>query len=350
MISMCGAGIRGIIPAYAGSTCEGHLGWGVPWDHPRIRGEHARLCRILKIQVGSSPHTRGAHHSRGAASAAPRIIPAYAGSTARRRYPAALPTDHPRIRGEHVRSSGKATCPGGSSPHTRGAPPTSSFSAALRRIIPAYAGSTPAMARILRSASGSSPHTRGAPPDPQPFAFAARIIPAYAGSTRYRVSPSSRMKDHPRIRGEHAPKARACRQRKGSSPHTRGAPPCTGTGGTRRRIIPAYAGSTDVSGASSIAERDHPRIRGEHPASPRNHLVLAGSSPHTRGARSVDGHVTAADGIIPAYAGSTRTRCTAPRATRDHPRIRGEHVDPITIGIGQWGSSPHTRGARLGRR
>ena len=49
--------------------------------------------------------------------------------------------------------------------------------------------------------------------------------------------------------------------------------------------------------------------------------------------------------IIPAYAGSTKTRSPGFMSARDHPRIRGEHVDPITIGIGQWGSSPHTRGA-----
>ena len=38
-----GLGYERIIPAYAGSTCEGRLGWGVPWDHPRIRGEHHAL-------------------------------------------------------------------------------------------------------------------------------------------------------------------------------------------------------------------------------------------------------------------------------------------------------------------
>ena len=51
------------------------------WDHPRIRGEHARLTERTDIRDGSSPHTRGALlygmlylFMRG-------IIPAYAGST-----------------------------------------------------------------------------------------------------------------------------------------------------------------------------------------------------------------------------------------------------------------------------
>ena len=50
---------------------------------------------------GSSPHTRGAHLRRISHFLDDRIIPAYAGST---QAPARIPhlvQDHPRIRGEH---------------------------------------------------------------------------------------------------------------------------------------------------------------------------------------------------------------------------------------------------------
>ena len=74
-------------------------------------------------------------------------------------------------------------------------------------------------------------------------------------------------------------------------------------------------------------------------------LVPWGSSPHTRGARV---HV-AQDGrqkrIIPAYAGSTWWRRRRIRGLGDHPRIRGEHYRDITEGLEATGSSPHTRGA-----
>ena len=114
--------------------------------------------------------------------------------------------------------------------------------------------------------------------------------------------------DHPRIRGEH--------------PHPRGIHDYLGG------IIPAYAGSTMYERAaarnevgssphtrgallSSLASRsttrDHPRIRGEHQA--------------------VEQVRRDAPGIIPAYAGSTLSRM------RWTPAV--------------WGSSPHTRGARL---
>ena len=91
------------------------------------------------------------------------------------------------------------------------------------------------------------------------------------------------------------------------------------------RIIPAYAGSTGGSVWEAASMTDHPRIRGEHVAYLAQAFQEMGSSPHTRGARL--GVAAAHDGvrIIPAYAGST----SGPRAALlDAP-----------------GSSPHTRGA-----
>ena len=135
---------RGIIPAYAGNTVRdaGHRGairgssphtrgtlpprslcCPLPRDHPRIRGEHRDVMRILPLSVG--------------------IIPAYAGNTGAWRSPAefvlgssphtrgtpswaitSLPItwDHPRIRGEHS--------------------PLSIFHGMNTGIIPAYAGNT----------------------------------------------------------------------------------------------------------------------------------------------------------------------------------------------------------------
>ena len=133
----------------------------------------------------------------------------------------------------------------------------------------------------------------------------------------------------------------------GSSPHTRGA---------LGIVTPEHVGAGD-----------HPRIRGEHIANAdtdqggkgiipayagsTNHLgqsmgLVRGSSPHTRGA--------------PSRAAPCAT------CTRDHPRIRGEHIPQVPAqrvpgGIipayagSTWdtakskaadaGSSPHTRGA-----
>ena len=112
-------------------------------DHPRIRGEHYRreyvparrqgiipayagstneVGESMALYVGSSPHTRGAHPTSP-------ILPV-------------VPWDHPRIRGEHPSMLVKIS---------------TTF-----RIIPAYAGSTTESYNQQLFRMGSSPHTRGA--------------------------------------------------------------------------------------------------------------------------------------------------------------------------------------------
>ena len=214
----------------------------------------------------------------------------------------------------------------GSSPHTRGAPPGRESGSFGEGIIPAYAGSTCTTMKSSRALvdhprirgehswrltdamveGGSSPHTRGARADEPRHRRRKRIIPAYAGSTQ---------RDPPRPG-----------KRSGSSPHTRGARIPLGAPAWAAGIIPAYAGSTSPPSAASPGRADHPRIRGEH--------------------RRVLGDIGPGDRIIPAYAGSTpEPRPSAPPPP-DHPRIRGEHTYMPEAGFPVTGSSPHTRGAR----
>ncbi len=134
-------------------------------DHPRIRGEHLiAFCGLTMIpriipayagstmitcssvpgRKGSSPHTRGARRRAGRRSP-------------RRR-------DHPRIRGEHSSRT--------------------NLHDAAHGIIPAYAGSTTKSVMPNGKTQGSSPHTRGAP--------------------QKALCQTAKLKDHPRIRGEHS--------------------------------------------------------------------------------------------------------------------------------------------------
>ena len=152
-------------------------------------------------------------------------------------------------------------------------------------------------------------------------------------------------KDHPRIRGEHGG-ARISRQAgQGSSPHTRGAPAAGHCPYRAGRIIPAYAGSTRCTSSAVAIKQDHPRIRGEHQTIRKIAAELRGSSPHTRGARRQHLGVFLGAGIIPAYAGSTSPRTGQPSSSPDHPRIRGEHRVLTEMQASGPGSSPHTRGA-----
>ena len=196
-----------------------------------------------------------------------------------------------------------------------------------------------------RENKGSSPHTRGALHQIRYRAIKRRIIPAYAGSTIATNVSSRTATDHPRIRGEHFQTFMADIAERGSSPHTRGA-----LDRVRRHlndigIIPAYAGSTLSRSLPKSLLTDHPRIRGEHcPVAPPD-WTGSGSSPHTRGAPLIPRVRFARIGIIPAYAGSTWSVTDIVCAAADHPRIRGEHW-PITFQtLERSGSSPHTRGA-----
>ena len=134
----------------------------------------------------------------------------------------------------------------------------------------------------------------------------------------------------------------------GSSPHTRGAHVRPYAVLENRGIIPAYAGSTRVRRRRCVAVRDHPRIRGEHSCTLALMPAIAGSSPHTRGARRRCRHSPHSAGIIPAYAGSTKNIIIACVCWSDHPRIRGEHLRSCSTVAVSLGSSPHTRGAREG--
>ena len=193
--------------------------------------------------------------------------------------------------------------------------------------------------------SGSSPHTRGALGAGPVEGPHGRIIPAYAGSTFPCDLQGDGGGDHPRIRGEHRSRNLARRSACGSSPHTRGAPSAIFFANGRKGIIPAYAGSTRSTASASTTVRDHPRIRGEHDDSDQYSIDGLGSSPHTRGAPVSRFRGAPGAGIIPAYAGSTLSPSGPGALSWDHPRIRGEHGVIDVVDFEDQGSSPHTRGA-----
>ena len=273
-----------IIPAYAGSTGFSPSMSAAVGDHPRIRGEHRPVQPRPGGDAGSSPHTRGAPSGPPRLSGSSRIIPAYAGSTSIAWGRQILPWDHPRIRGEHLGVGDEDPHFVGSSPHTRGAPPWRQLVAERCGIIPAYAGSTGSWRGSVRAgwdhprirgehpgggwhwnwALGSSPHTRGARFPRGRQRRLRGIIPAYAGSTPGVEAGRPGKADHPRIRGEHRRRSGSLSEGPGSSPHTRGAQHVQQSPHRRQRIIPAYAGSTSPAAARRWPSADHPRIRGEH--------------------------------------------------------------------------------------
>ena len=174
--------------------------------------------------------------------------------------------------------------------------------------------------------TGSSPHTRGARHQVFLSFGSNRIIPAYAGSTLavgkiIHVSP-----DHPRIRGEHMLLPIVTKVTGGSSPHTRGALVWLLADEDAVGIIPAYAGSTPAASPNTSQASDHPRIRGEHDIITATGCRPWGSSPHTRGAHRRLGHPRQYPADHPRIRGEHHRLGCAGDFGRDHPRIRGEHL------------------------
>ena len=71
-----------------------------------------------------------------------------------------------------------------------------------------------------------------------------------------------------------------------------------------------------------------------------------GSSPLTRGKRSLTMNFGRLSGLIPAHAGKTSTVITLTAWKRAHPRSRGENADGAGQLVEVRGSSPLTRGKR----
>src|SRR5690606_4347011 len=115
--------------------------------------------------------------------------------------------------------------------------------------------------------------------------------------------PSTADRDHPRLRGEHAGHQVGADRPEGSPPPARGAHHRTTSGHPQPRITPACAGSTATARAPEKCPTDHPRLRGEHPTRPGPGAAMTGSPPPARGARGYVESVIRTKGITPACAG-----------------------------------------------
>ena len=297
-----------LIPAHAGKTWAWWLRARPPRAHPRSRGENPIFEATVSTSDGSSPLTRGKPPTPCFALAATGLIPAHAGKTAARRGRRSPMPAHPRSRGENWRSAISNILSSGSSPLTRG----KRQSLCCRR-----------------------------PP--------GRLIPAHAGKTSPRKSYRDCRTAHPRSRGENHDCGDEGIGLQGSSPLTRGKP-AQRPGRTRNaRLIPAHAGKTPGCEITLGFDGAHPRSRGENRARRLVGANLSGSSPLTRGKPFRQVRTDEHNRLIPAHAGKTCHPQQPNRATPAHPRSRGENHSPGRHTGTTMGSSPLTRG-KHGRR
>ena len=73
---------------------------------------------------------------------------------------------------------------------------------------------------------------------------------------------------------------------------------------------------------------------------------MGGSPPPTRGTPATYNQAEIINRITPTYAGNTPLRGEYIKRFRDHPRLRGEHLEAVILLPGDMGSPPPTRGTQ----
>ena len=183
-----------------------------------------RLQGSPPLTRGQLPHGCGHCLDRG-------ITPAHAGTTFSRLHSELVNQDHPRSRGDNVKTRDDPSENPGSPPLTRG------------------------QQRIRHSE-----------------AVCEGITPAHAGTTINPVGFFLRLGDHPRSRGDNRTYTTITKSSWGSPPLTRGQPIQVYTIAVSRGITPAHAGTTCPPMSACRRSRDHPRSRGDNVKSINRHI------------------------------------------------------------------------------
>ena len=256
----------GNTPAYAGKTNRPRPAQGASGKHPRLRGEDELRAPVGGLALETPPLTRGrlfygVHDGFGTGN-----TPAYAGKT-REAVPDRPPfSKHPRLRGEDGHCLNFKVIVVETPPLTRGRPDIDSG--------------------LIHSVGNT---------------------PAYAGKTGRPLTPATRPRKHPRLRGEDKSWNHHHCRRSETPPLTRGRQQAARRLRRRDGNTPAYAGKTSRTTALSARSRKHPRLRGEDDDKRRPLGEVSETPPLTRGRLSRKFRRRTSLGNTPAYAGKTPT-------------------------------------------
>ena len=300
------------------------------------------------MPFGSSPRLRGTERRRRIKKRLMRIIPAFAGNSCQEQQERRTGSDHPRVCGEQGAGEVHVEKP--------------------VRIIPAFAGNSKAGKPTRRPAAdhprvcgeqcgdggprnpsrGSSPRLRGTDEAADAGDAGHRIIPAFAGNSDVPRPMLFHWPDHPRVCGEQLGRKLVVQPEHGSSPRLRGTEGRRKWGSSIWRIIPAFAGNSSTMRRNRTASTDHPRVCGEQVNDHFGIGLVGGSSPRLRGTALQVSLRHELIRIIPAFAGNRIASGSWGSNNADHPRVCGEQLSFRLSSISADGSSPRLRGtARL---
>ncbi len=232
--------------------------------YPRWRGELDRTASVVSSGSGLSPLARGTPVFANLWTIAIRFIPAGAGNTGARNTKPCICSVYPRWRGEHEMLVSVNAANTGLSPLARGTHYAFLRLPGFCRFIPAGAGNTHMIRRARRWHSvyprwrgehritprflprqrGLSPLARGTLHEPKFQGWDSRFIPAGAGNTYILKRLLNHKTVYPRWRGEHLKRRASASRLLGLSPLARGTRFCLRYLLLCLRFIPAGAGNT----------------------------------------------------------------------------------------------------------
>ena len=195
---------------------------------------------------------------------------------------------------------------------------------------------------------GSSPRMRGKRCISFSLSSGWGLIPAHAGKTRASPATSRQPTAHPRACGENIVFKNAFAALNGSSPRMRGKRRRRPRCARRSGLIPAHAGKTRQPCYQQSNHPAHPRACGENLHIEGVVDTPYGSSPRMRGKRSGELRSGKSVRLIPAHAGKTLSRAALYMASKAHPRACGENMPARPRAWCLRGSSPRMRGKLTG--
>ena len=149
---------------------------------------------------------------------------------------------------------------------------------------------------------------------------------------------------HPRVGGENVEGVLLAATKGGSSPRGRGKRLPVRIPSHGAGLIPAWAGKTRSSACQGRNNRAHPRVGGENRWIWRARRSRSGSSPRGRGKLEDAVAAPVEDGLIPAWAGKTMGHGRRHHDGQAHPRVGGENAAMMRSVLPIQGSSPRGRG------
>ena len=208
-------------------------------------------------------------------------------------------------------------------------------------------GNHPPFSRQNFNDVGSPPRVREPHRRWQPRDAEGRITPACAGTTAVKVRPEVAFEDHPRVCGNHYKARYADLRKAGSPPRVREPRIPISISILHLGITPACAGTTRWDRDGTMATRDHPRVCGNHSSFSSSVMFSLGSPPRVREPHRRWQPRDAEGRITPACAGTTGLQRCLSGTGEDHPRVCGNHKLPYLHRHHQAGSPPRVREPQL---